>query len=902
MVNNDDPREHILTHYFLSRQDAFAQWNTETGQWQCVKRDVPNYLIKSHLTGKITVATYPVNKLGNTPHVCFDLDQKTPEAEGVLGWLKQWFDSRGIVFVVEDTGGRGLHGWALFLCFVPASKAIALANLALDNYEKEVGALPCPVEIFPKQAKPKDVGNPIRLPWGKHKTGNFSHFLPDDETPIKAIQQGKRTTEFDLDKIVPEEAVKKVKAKKGQLVTPDERWGEVIPEGKRHTILLSLAGELRGRKLSPDKLLTELQMHNQQRCQPPLDEKEVEQIVKGVTEASVTEKEVESYATSIVASLKDTYLFHDTLGDAYIRFNHNQHLETWPLDSRTFQQYASFLFYKEKGRVPSSNAITDAIGTLKGKAKFDGAMHELNLRVAWYDNGLWYDLSNEKWQAVRIDQDGWQVVDDCPLIFQRYPHMLPQAIPTRGGNVEQVLEFLNLAKESDKILLLVWLITDFIPGFPHPGLLPYGSYGSGKTLLSRLLKSLIDPSAIETLAFSTNIVEFVQQLSHHWVCFYDNIHTVPSWVNDILCRAITGEGFSKRRLWTDSEDVAFKFRRIVGVNGLELVAKLPDLLDRSILLELEPISDERRTTEEAIWSRFNAAKPEILGAIFDILSLTLGILPKLSFDRLPRMADWCRYGQAVAECLPFGRLRFLQCYNDAIKHQALEALKANLLGETLLSFMAYKEEYCDTISELLNQLSQQAFDLRIDTKARGWPKQPNQLSKTLKAMKPNLEKEGILVTFEGHTKHGNKVRIKNIMTNLPSPPSPQLQIDLADKLAEGEDKENAPSSPPSPSSLPQAAGADDGEGGDDKGEKVSSPLAQIQGEDGEDKTLLFNDGSKLLELGTKLNFLKLKITPEVAIDEGERQWREFARRESAENIKKALVAAQAEFDIRRLWG
>ena len=140
---------------------------------------------------------------------------------------------------MEDTGGRGYHGWGLFLGWVMAEKAIALARLALADYTGKAGTLPCSVEVFPKQARPTDLGNPVRLPWGKHRFGRWSHFLnlsfePDDENAIKLIQSGKKTTESDIDGLILHATPNKLE--KPRLVPPDERWAEVIPTGKKGTI------------------------------------------------------------------------------------------------------------------------------------------------------------------------------------------------------------------------------------------------------------------------------------------------------------------------------------------------------------------------------------------------------------------------------------------------------------------------------------------------------------------------------------------------------------------------------------------------------------------------------------------------------------------------------------------
>jgi len=874
----DDPREEILKRYFFSRMDAFTQWNPEKGEWQCIRAESPPNLVWSHLRGRITVATYPVNKLGNTPFVCYDLDSKGLEAYNLLEWLKEWFQGKDILFLFEETGGRGLHGWVLFLCYVPATKAIALANLAFDDYKTEVGPLPCPVEVFPKQAKPRDVGNPIRLPWGKHQSGNYSHFLnlgfkPDDEGAIEAIWNGKKVTEFDLDRILPEGAIRKAKGKKSQLVEPDERWGKVIPEGRRHNILVSLAGELRARKFSSDKLLAELRMHNQQRCQPPLDDEEVKQIVKGITEITFNEKQAESQADALVALATQHYLFHDSVGDSFAQFRNLDHHEIWPVQSRTYKEYLGYQFYTQYAKVPNSQAMNEALTTISGIAKFTGPTRDLKLRAAWHDGALWYDLSDEKWRTVRITRDGWHIVDDSPVLFRRYNHMLPQVEPIVGGGPLGFLEFVNLPNDNLACLLIVWIITSFIPDIPHPLLMPYGSFGSGKTVLCRFVRSLVDPSAIETLSFATDRAQFAQQLAHNYCAFYDNIHRLPPWVSDLLCRAVTGEGFSKRQLYTDDEDVTYRFRRVVGLNSLELVAEAPDLLDRAILLELEPFHDEMRKRESEIWAKFNEAKPEILGGIFDVLSLALGILPDIMI-KLPRMADWAHYGSAIAEALPYGKAQFLQSYAEATRHQSLEALKANLVSQTLMAYMEDRKEFGDTIGNLLGALVAKAEALNIDIKSRGWPKAPNQLSKVLKGLKPNLAREGLAVLIKGHTKKGTMVTISNDGGKT-SPSSPQIGV-------RGDDtNERVLTQPSFPESI------------------VTRELGT--GDDGDNESAIVGDsGNPLLELGMRLGYPHLEFASGLAIAEGEQSWQRFVQSASQEDIDKALAATDNQLITKEL--
>jgi hypothetical protein len=286
--SQQDRREEILRRYFVSRTDVFAQWNRDFSDWRCIRRDIPRYLLKSHIEGRITIATYPVNSLGNTPHLCFDIDNKTAEAYAILDWLQGWFKVRGMLFLIEDTGGRGLHGWVLFLCYLAAVKAIALANLALDAYRSEFGALSCPVEIFPKQARPKDVGNPIRLPWGRHHSGRWSHFLnnshePDDNGAILTIDNGRKTTEFDLDNLLPPVAKRRPEQPVGH--APQElvdMLSGALCVGERRPTLVKLTGYLRYRGIPEEVAIGLLLPWAERAFSEPLPPEEVERHIRGV--------------------------------------------------------------------------------------------------------------------------------------------------------------------------------------------------------------------------------------------------------------------------------------------------------------------------------------------------------------------------------------------------------------------------------------------------------------------------------------------------------------------------------------------------------------------------------------------------------------------------------------------
>jgi len=66
---------------------------------------------------------------------------------------------------------------------------------------------------------------------------------------------------------------------------------------------------------------------------------------------------------------------------------------------------------------------------LEAEACFNGKKYELYNRVCWYKDALYYDLTNEKWQVVKITKDGWSIIDNPPILFRRHTHQKQQVLP-----------------------------------------------------------------------------------------------------------------------------------------------------------------------------------------------------------------------------------------------------------------------------------------------------------------------------------------------------------------------------------------------------------------------------------------------------------------------------------------
>jgi len=529
-------------------------------------------------------------------------------------------------------------------------------------------------------------------------------------------------------------------------------------EGVRNVSASKLAGKVL-QQLSPEfwelSGWATMKEWNEQNNNPKMSENELREVWESIkskelkknNEAENTDGPKKSQASLLVEQIEsDTniFLFHDETKSAYIKVNVDGHQELWKARSKQFKSWLAKVFWEKNNKAANSDAINTALNIVDGKCNFDGPEVKLANRATWVNDVLWYDLSDEKWRAVKITNQGWELVDLPPILFRRYGHQQAQVVPETKGDIKDILKYVNIQDEKQKILFLVYVVACFIPDFPHPVLNIYGAQGSAKSSLSKVVRKLVDPSILEVTEFPKNQAELVQKLSHHWLIFFDNVSHIPDFISDILCRVVTGSGFSKRELYTDDEDIIYTLKRCVGINGINLTSEKADLLERSILLELERMPKEERRQEKELFEEFELNKPKILAGIFNVLVKTLENKPSVKLTSMPRMADFAVWGSAIALAIGYTQEDFLEAYNENIDAQNKEVLLESFIASALLTFMEDKSEWQGTSSSLLSELKKIATlqGVNVD-KEKGFPKAANTLSRQLNLIKPNLLEGGI---------------------------------------------------------------------------------------------------------------------------------------------------------------
>jgi hypothetical protein len=512
----------------------------------------------------------------------------------------------------------------------------------------------------------------------------------------------------------------------------------------------------------------------------------------------MSEVEKESQADRMVKLVlkQKCLLFTDQYGNPYIQFldESSEFNQVYSLKSGIVRDWFASLLYKSEEKVPGGDATSSALSILRAKAR-EGPQMTLYNRVAPDGaDGILIDMANKNWQRIHITKRGWFVDDSDYPIFNRFSHQKALPHPVKGGDPLDILRFVNLKNEEHRLLYIVAIISYFIPEIQHPIILIWGPHGSGKSLAHQVARAVIDPSVVGLLHLPRVDRELVQQLYHNYLGLYDNLSSLPDWASDIFCRAVTGAGNTKRQLYMDDDDIIYEYRRCLGLNGINISAQKPDLLDRTLILQCEMLDNHNRLEEREMARQLEEAAPLILGGILDAISKALSIYSTIQLGELPRLADFTHWGCAITEALGMDRQLFLDAVTHNIRSQSEEALRASLIATALVTFMEnHSDNWIGTPETLYDALCNYANDHKISTRQKSWPKNSVWMIRRLNEAAPSLSAVGITLEIRGgrhRTVTIGKTLINDVNAVMPS---------YSDRKGDGIDgKDSSSQSSPAP--------------------------------------------------------------------------------------------------------
>ena len=203
----------------------------------------------------------------------------------------------------------------------------------------------------------------------------------------------------------------------------------------------------------------------------------------------------------------------------------------------------------------------------------------------------------------------------------------------------------------------------------------------------------------------------------------DNLSAIGGKLSDDLCRA--------------SHDLISLITTICQL--------LPnqDVVDRTIVFDVEPIADTARMPETKIIADFKKDRPAIIWWLFKALSAAQQHYQDVELESYPRLADFVQAVVAACPGLEMNPTDFLEALDRNRVDSVERSLNQNPVSAAILDYMDSIEEdsLSGTATALLELLNNNVDD---DIKQHSnWPSKPNKLSAMLNRAAPFLRTRGL---------------------------------------------------------------------------------------------------------------------------------------------------------------
>jgi hypothetical protein len=320
---------------------------------------------------------------------------------------------------------------------------------------------------------------------------------------------------------------------------------------------------------------------------------------------------------------------------------------------------------------------------------------------------------------------------------------MPLPLPEHGGSLERDLRpLLNAADGQTWVLLQAWLLGTMMPGGDYTILDTHGRPGSGKTHTTMFLKRVVDDEGPFEPTRPNDIETLLLRGERCWVPMFGNLSSISSEMSDTLCQFATGVSRTKRKNYSDDEEVRFAYRRPLALNGVPQLGVKPDFLRRLLLVELPKLASH--SPDEEMEARFAEKRPYILGALLDAVSQALARRQAVPRQSLPSMADFYVWSLAGGDGLLWEAGAFQAAYAANQERLTSLAQEASPYIRAIVALLAARSEpWVGRASDLLAALDRDCFVSPKERNGKGWPIDPRQASAWLNLAAEPFEQLGI---------------------------------------------------------------------------------------------------------------------------------------------------------------
>ena len=341
---------------------------------------------------------------------------------------------------------------------------------------------------------------------------------------------------------------------------------------------------------------------------------------------------------------------------------------------------------KEIVKVPSLKPLLNAIAD----KRLEYEAVELHTRFAGDDDMYEYFFADENKKCIQIRANKVKFTKTPKYYFLQKRNTLPQTIPkkTDVGLYDLLRKYINL-NDDDYKLFLTYLCQLFMYNTAHMICIISSEHGSGKSTFTRIIRRLVDPTRAENALVPKSIDDLLNHCANNNVVCFDNTKCLSNDESDVLCAAVTGATLPKRTLYTTSEETLLFLKNIVIINGINIIPKKSDFIERSLLFELQKMTTDKRKSENEFFSEFEKDKPFIMYRIFKTVSEAMKVKETLKLDKSHRMYDAFFDMCAIAVALGFDLEEYQEIFFENNKKLELAYAENNSFVNAIVDYMQF---------------------------------------------------------------------------------------------------------------------------------------------------------------------------------------------------------------------
>lgn len=385
-----------------------------------------------------------------------------------------------------------------------------------------------------------------------------------------------------------------------------------------------------------------------------------------------------------------------------------------PLRSADFRDWLTANYFSEFESAPSSLALRTVLRTLEARAQY-GEMpaRKVNYRVGFEGDlfapsKIFLDLANPEGEVIEITSQGWTVTNNLRQSFQHSPGMLELPAPANtqvptanGGSLPAIAQLFHLT-EPALTRVLLWLISALRPTGPYPILVLRGPASSGKSLLARALRNLIDPSAAPLRPLPIRARELLQLALHNWILVFDHVYRIPLKISEALCAVASGEAIENAQPDCRDNTLAEIARPIILTAPLDETQSpwtpARSLSNRTLAIDLAPIPRPR--PQAAVWSDFEALRTPALAALADAVASALRRVRDIEIGHIARLPDCVAWAAAASPVLSLDSSAIV----EAVSNPESMWFGSDALRDTLHTLLRPNPSWSGDAAALLSEL------------------------------------------------------------------------------------------------------------------------------------------------------------------------------------------------------